>query len=89
MRPGPPLASLSVDTLPEMPVTALASLALLCSPVCAQQGQPLKTAVDGTFAPHAMPKMSGGVEGFNVDLAEEIGKRLKRPVTVDAAHIPC
>ena len=22
----------------------------------------LKTAVDGTFAPHAMPKLSGGIE---------------------------
>ena len=28
---------------------------------------PLNVALDGTFAPHAMPKMSGGVEGFNVD----------------------
>ena len=33
-----------------------------------------------------MPKMSGGVEGFNIDLAEEIGRRLKRPITVDAAQ---
>ena len=34
-----------------------------------------KTAVDGTFAPHAMPKLGGGYEGFNIDLATEIGKR--------------
>lgn len=33
-------------------------------------------ALDGTFAPHAMPKLGGGIEGFNVDLANEIGKRL-------------
>lgn len=33
-------------------------------------------ALDGTFAPHAMPSLSGGVEGFNVDLANEIGERL-------------
>jgi polar amino acid transport system substrate-binding protein len=33
-------------------------------------------ALDGTFAPHAMPKLGGGVEGFNVDLANEIGERL-------------
>ncbi len=44
--------------------------------------QPLKTAVDGTFAPHAFPNLSGGVQGFNVDLANEIGKRLKRPVEI-------
>ena len=35
-----------------------------------------KVALDGTFAPHAMPKLSGGIEGFNVDLANEIGERL-------------
>lgn len=35
-----------------------------------------KVALDGTFAPHAMPALSGGVEGFNVDLANEIGERL-------------
>lgn len=33
-------------------------------------------AVDGTFAPHAMPTMDGGVEGFNIDLANVIGERL-------------
>ncbi|KJC45211.1 transporter substrate-binding domain-containing protein [Bradyrhizobium sp. LTSP857] len=46
----------------------------------------LKTAVDGTFAPHAMPKLSGGVEGFNIDLAEAIGKKLGKVVTVDTAQ---
>jgi polar amino acid transport system substrate-binding protein len=46
----------------------------------------LKTALDGTFAPHAMPKLSGGTEGFNVDLAEAIGKKLGKTVTVDAAQ---
>ncbi len=33
-------------------------------------------ALDGTFAPHAMPKLGGGVEGFNVDLATIIGERM-------------
>jgi len=50
----------------------------------AQEAPPLKTAVDGTFAPHAMPKLGGGYEGFNIDLAEEIAKRLKRKSTIDA-----
>jgi polar amino acid transport system substrate-binding protein len=52
---------------------------------CAQQS-PLKSAVDGTFAPHAFSNMQGGVQGFNVDLAQEISKQLKREVTVDAAQ---
>ena len=47
---------------------------------------PLRTAVDGTFAPHAMPSLSGGYEGFNVDLANEIARRLKRKITIDAAQ---
>lgn len=41
---------------------------------------PLKTAVDGTFAPHAMPRLGGGTEGFNIDLAAEIARRMKRPL---------
>lgn len=46
----------------------------------------LKTAVDGTFAPHAMPKLSGGIEGFNVDLADAIAHQLDKKITVDAAQ---
>jgi len=64
---------------------AIGSLLLLASSPAPSQ-QPLKTAVDGTFAPHAMPKLSGGIEGFNVDLANEIGRRLKRPVEIAATQ---
>jgi polar amino acid transport system substrate-binding protein len=46
----------------------------------------LKTAVDGTFAPHAMPILSGGIEGFNVDLSDAIATKLKKKITVDAAQ---
>jgi polar amino acid transport system substrate-binding protein len=46
----------------------------------------LKTGVDGTFAPHAMPNLSGGIQGFNVDLANEIAKRLNRKITIDATQ---
>ncbi len=48
--------------------------------------QDMRTAVDGTFAPHAMPSLAGGYEGFNIDLANEIGKRMKRKVTIDATQ---
>jgi len=58
---------------------------LLCAtPAFAEEAAPLKTAVDGTFAPHAMPKLGGGYEGFNIDLANEIAARLKRKTTIDA-----
>lgn len=49
-------------------------------------GETYKVALDGTFAPHAMPKLSGGVEGFNVDLANEIGKRLGAEMDITAAQ---
>ncbi len=63
-----------------------AIVALLAAAVAAVAQQPLKTMVDGTFAPHAMPKLSGGIEGFNIDLATEIGKRLNRPIEITATQ---
>jgi polar amino acid transport system substrate-binding protein len=62
------------------------ALILSVSAAWAQEPPALRTALDGTFAPHAMPRMGGGYEGFNVDLANEIGKRMKRKVTIDAAQ---
>jgi polar amino acid transport system substrate-binding protein len=62
---------------------AAATLLLSTSMLLAQD---LRTAVDGTFAPHAMPSLAGGYEGFNIDLANEIGKRMKRKVTIDATQ---
>jgi polar amino acid transport system substrate-binding protein len=61
-------------------------LAAALVPCQANAQAPLKTAVDGTFAPHAMPKLEGGTQGFNIDLANEIGKRLKRPVEITATQ---
>jgi polar amino acid transport system substrate-binding protein len=63
---------------------AVAAALLLSAPAFAQDV--FKTAVDGTFAPHAMPKLSGGIEGFNVDLADAIAHQLDKKVTVDAAQ---
>jgi polar amino acid transport system substrate-binding protein len=61
-------------------------LALVLYAAPAQAQGPLKTGVDGTYAPHAFPDMQGGVQGFNIDLAREIGKKLKREVTIDATQ---
>ena len=63
---------------------SLAAVVVATSPVLAQE--PLRAAVDGTFAPHAFPSLTGGYQGFNVDLANEIAKRLKRNIIIDAAQ---
>lgn len=59
--------------------------ALIAAPLHAQD-KPLVAGVDGTFAPHAMPKLGGGVEGFNIDLIEEIGKKMGRKIEVFAGE---
>ena len=71
-------------------IAALASaatlaLALAAGGAAAQKAE-YNVALDGTFAPHAMPTLSGGVEGFNVDLANEIGKRLGAKMNITAAQ---
>jgi len=65
-------------------LAAIAVAALLCAgPALAQDKQPpLRTGVDGTFAPHAMPKPGGGIEGFNVDMILEAGRRMGRKIEV-------
>src|SRR6202008_5016559 len=64
----------------------MAVAALLCAgPALAQDKlPPLRTRVDGTFAPHAMPKLGGGIEGFQIDLFTEVAKRMKRELTIDS-----
>jgi polar amino acid transport system substrate-binding protein len=57
----------------------------VASPVLAQDKlPPLKTGVDGTFAPHAMAKLGGGTEGFQIDLFTEAAKRMHRDITIDS-----
>jgi polar amino acid transport system substrate-binding protein len=66
---------------------ALSAAILLCAgPALAQQDKlpPLKTGVDGTFAPHAFPKLGGGTQGFNIDLFTEVAKRMHRDIVIDS-----
>lgn len=67
-------------------VSAFALAGVVAGAPCAFAAETYNVALDGTFAPHAMPKMSGGVEGFNVDLANEIGKRLGASMNITAAQ---
>lgn len=67
--------------------TTLATLLLLSTAaVAVAQEGPLKSAIDATFAPHAMPKIDGGLEGFNIDVVNEIGKRIGREVEVEGTQ---
>jgi polar amino acid transport system substrate-binding protein len=66
-------------------IAAAGLAALIAAPASAQT--PIRTAVDGTFAPHAFPNLQGGgIQGFNVDLAQEIGKRLGRPIEITSTQ---
>lgn len=69
-----------------MPLPRLLLLAAFAAllPAAPLRAQPLRTAVDGTFAPHAMPKLGGGVEGFNIDLFTEVARRMGREITIDS-----
>ena len=63
----------------------LAAALLLAGSALAQTKQPpLRTGVDGTFAPHAMPKLGGGTEGFQIDLFTEVARRMGREITFDS-----
>jgi polar amino acid transport system substrate-binding protein len=50
------------------------------------QDRPLVAGVDDTFAPHAMPRLSEGVEGFNVDLISEISRLIGRRIDIHVAE---
>lgn len=65
-------------------LAALTVAAILATP--GALAQKLIAGVDGTFAPHAMPKLGGGVEGFNVDLIAEIGKQMGQTIEVFAGQ---
>ncbi len=60
--------------------------ALLATPLAFAQGVPLKTGVDATFAPHAMTKLGGGLQGFNIELGEELARRLGRKLDIEGTE---
>ena len=62
------------------------ALALTLGLAAAQAQESYTVALDGTFAPHAMPKLGGGIEGFNVDLANAIGERLGAEMNIVATQ---
>ena len=69
--------------MPHRRLAVFIAATLLAGSVLAQQ-PPLRTGVDGTFAPHAMPKLGGGTEGFQIDLFTEVARRMKREIIIDS-----
>ncbi|MDA8869891.1 transporter substrate-binding domain-containing protein [Rhizobiaceae bacterium] len=63
-----------------------ASIFALATTAQAQTKDTYNVALDGTFAPHAMPKLGGGIEGFNVDLTEAIAKQLGVTMNITPAQ---
>lgn len=65
-------------------LSAISALILTASlPAMAQV---LKTGVDATFAPHAMVKLGGGLQGFNIELGEELAKRMGKKLEVEGTE---
>lgn len=77
--PTRPLARLLSGVLAAAALVALGAVGTAHS-------QPIKTGVDATFAPHAMAKLGGGMEGFNIDLGNEIARRLGRPIEIEGTQ---
>jgi polar amino acid transport system substrate-binding protein len=65
---------------------AVLSASALLSAGAMAQGGPLRTGVDATFAPHAMVKLGGGLQGFNIDLGEELARRLGRKIEIEGTE---
>jgi len=65
-------------------VVIVAAVLLSGSALAQSKLPPLRTGVDGTFAPHAMPKLGGGTEGFQIDLFTEVARRMKREIVIDS-----
>lgn len=66
----------------------LAFLVASLAGVAVAQEKPLVAGIDDTFAPHAMPRLSEGVEGFNVDLINEISRQIGRRIDLHVAEFP-
>jgi polar amino acid transport system substrate-binding protein len=61
-------------------------VAILARDAGAEELPPLKSAIDATFAPHAMPKIGGGLEGFNIDVVDDISRRIKQKIDVEGTQ---
>lgn len=64
-------------------LSGAAVLSLFALPSKAQELPPLRCGIDGTFAPHAMVKLDGTLEGFQIDLFNAVAKRMNRKLIIE------
>jgi len=57
--------------------------ALAAGPAAAQA---LRTGVDATFPPHAMRALGGQIQGFNIDLGNELARRLGKKLEIEGTE---
>jgi polar amino acid transport system substrate-binding protein len=76
----------SLSTLGRFTALSLVSAVFFSGTSLAQAPAPLRTGVDATFAPHAMVKLDGGLQGFNIDLGEELAKRMQRKIVIEGTE---
>jgi len=67
-------------------VCATVGLVLAAAAFQAQAEGTLKTGVDANYAPHAMRTLGGGMEGFNIDLGNELARRLHEKIDIDGTE---
>src|SRR4026208_1428721 len=63
---------------------SVAALFLAGSAPAPTKPPPPPAAAGCPSAPHAMPKLGGGIEGFQIDLFTEVAKRMGREITIDS-----
>ncbi len=71
--------------VPALIAAALSAAPILVAPARAAPLPPLQTGVDGTYAPHAFPKLGGGLQGFQIDLFNEVARRIHRKIVFHGA----
>ncbi len=65
--------------------TLLALILSACAAYAQATEPPIRTGMDPNYPPHGIGKLDGGIEGFNIDLGNEIARRLGRKLDIESA----
>jgi polar amino acid transport system substrate-binding protein len=72
-------------SLPRL-IAACIGLAMTIPMASAADLPPLRTAVDGTFPPQAFTGLDGKLQGFQIDMGNQLAAHLHRGITIDSAN---